>query len=189
MAADGVRIPLDVHRWCGDVDDVEWSLLDALDDPVLDVGCGPGRIVAALRAAGRDALGIDTSVSAVRATIARGAHALLASVFAPLPREGRWGAVVLLDGNIGIGGDPALLLARARVLLRPGGLALVEVDPPGVPTERLTVQLTGRRGYGPAFAWARVGADAAPRLAAAAGLRSRGVEVHGDRWFAVAERL
>ena len=46
----------------------------------------------------------------------RGAPALCRSVFDPLPAEGRWAAVLALDGNIGIGGDPVAFLDRMRHL-------------------------------------------------------------------------
>ena len=50
-----------------------------------------------------------------------GGPALRRSVFDPLPGEGRWGTALLLDGNIGIGGDPRALLAPDwRELRRPG---------------------------------------------------------------------
>ena len=101
------------------------------------------------------ALGVDSSPRAVAEARARGAIALCRSVFDPLPGEGRWGSVVLLDGNVGIGGDPVALLARARRLMAPGGVALVEVEPPGRPSQRLRVRLEtggvqarGSRGRG-----------------------------------------
>ena len=81
--------------------------------PVLDIGCGPGRHVAALQAAGHRGLGIDLSPVAVRIARGRGADASCGSVFEHVPGAGSWGTALLLDGNIGIGGEPAALLARA----------------------------------------------------------------------------
>ena len=49
------------------------------------------------------------------------------SVFDRLPGERRWGTVLLLDGNIGIGGDPVRLLRRCADLVRPRGQVLAEV--------------------------------------------------------------
>jgi SAM-dependent methyltransferase len=187
VAASGDRIPLTVDRWRADVDAVEWALLDALPDPVLDIGCGPGRIAAALAAVGRLSLGIDTASAAVAEAAARGATVLRRSVFAPMPGEGRWGAAVLLDGNIGIGGDPVALLRRVETLLRPGGIALVEVAAPGEPTERLAVRIeSGDRRTSPWFPWARVAADRFDAVATDAGLRYEGCAEAGDRWFATA---
>jgi SAM-dependent methyltransferase len=184
--ADGDVIDLDVARWHDDADADEVELLARVPDPVLDIGCGPGRAVAALAARGRLALGIDREPRAVAAALERGATALERSVFDPLPGEGRWGAALLLDGNIGIGGDPVRLLARVHDLLAPGGCLLAEVLAPHVASEPVTVRVEVGRGQapGPWFRWARVSARDAARLIHRAGLRCTGAErVAGDRWF------
>ena len=41
-------------------------------------------------------------------------------VFARVPGEGRWVRMLVADGNVGIGGDPAMLLARTARLLSVG---------------------------------------------------------------------
>src|SRR5277367_1650881 len=71
--ADGRDLPLAIARWCSEPDAADLALLDRCADPTLDVGCGPGRLVAALSAAGRQALGVDVAAAAVR--LARGAGA------------------------------------------------------------------------------------------------------------------
>ena len=181
----GTTIDLRVDRWWGRCDVVEEALLAGLPDPILDVGCGPGRVAAALVAGGRPALGIDTSPVAVAEARRRGAPVLRRSVFDPLPGEGRWGAVLLLDGNVGIGGDPVALLARAARLARPGGAVAVEVEPPGRPSTALTVRIEAPDTLpGPWFPWARVSADGIAAVAAAAGLAVAGLDAAGGRWFA-----
>jgi len=181
----GTRIDLPVHRWRGGCATGEAALLAGLPDPVLDVGCGPGRLVAALAAAARPALGIDTSPIAVAEARRRGAPVLRRSVFERLPGEGRWGAVLLLDGNVGIGGDAVALLARAARLLRAGGTVLAEVEAPGRPSEALTVRIEAAGGAaGPWFPWATVGADGVAAVARAAGLSLAALEQWDDRWFA-----
>lgn len=189
VAACGRRVDLDLDRWRGVAGDDEVEVLAGVPDPVLDVGCGPGRIVAALAAAGRPCLGIDTVPAAVDEATRRGAAALCRSVFDPLPGEGRWGSVVLIDGNIGIGGHPAALLRRARSLLRSGGCVVAELGPPGSPTERLAVRVERRsRPCGPWFPWATVAADRFAALASSAGLAPGPVTAAGGRWFAAASR-
>jgi hypothetical protein len=131
---------------------------------------------------------VDVSQTAVAETRRRGAVALGRSVFAPLPGERRWASVVLFDGNIGIGGDPVALLARVADLLAAGGTALVEVDPPGTTTQRLTVRIEHAGHVSPWFPWARVSVDDIAAHLVAAGLAPLGVERHGDRWFARAAR-
>ncbi|MFJ5774533.1 class I SAM-dependent methyltransferase [Streptomyces sp. NPDC093094] len=163
--ADGWLLPLEVERWCARADTVDLEVLDRCAGAVLDVGCGPGRLVAELAARGRTALGIDVSEAAVEHTVLLGGQALRRSVFDPLPGEGRWDTVLLMDGNIGIGGDPAALLERAAVLLRPGGLLLVETAVVDV-DERVHVRITDARdSAGAPFPWARLGTPALLRYA------------------------
>ena len=108
--------------------------------------------------------------AAVDQTRLRGASALVRDVNDRLPGEGRWGTVLLADGNIGIGGDPLALLQRCRELLRPGAVALVETSADPQEDRRTTVTLhgpSGRRSH--AVPWAVVGAQALVELAARAG--------------------
>ncbi|MGW0212687.1 class I SAM-dependent methyltransferase, partial [Streptomyces sp. NPDC003233] len=146
---DGWLLPLEVERWCGRADQVDREVLDRCEGAVLDVGCGPGRLVAELAARGRTVLGIDVSEAAVAHTIEFGGQALRRSVFEPLPGEGRWDTVLLMDGNIGIGGEPSALLVRVAALLRPGGLLIAETVP-GHVDERSRVQVVDTVGGGTA---------------------------------------
>ena len=120
---DGRLLTLDVARWLGAADAADRTVLDRCRGPVLDVGCGPGRLVRELNARGMAALGVDIAETAVALTRGAGFPALLRSVFADLPGEGRWPTVLLIDGNIGIGGDPYRLLARIGRLLANDGPA------------------------------------------------------------------
>ncbi|WP_163553310.1 class I SAM-dependent methyltransferase [Candidatus Frankia alpina] len=193
---DGRRIPLPVDRWRGTpataaglglglgigsgmssaqagtaLSAGDLSLLGHCAGPTLDVGCGPGRLVAALAARGIPALGIDVAPLAVRLTRQTGAVALRRDVFGRVPAEGRWAALLLADGNIGIGGDPVRLLRRARQLLAPTGHALVEVDPPGAPAGSVRLRLEDAAGrVSKPFAWCLVGVDQLAAVAPAAGL-------------------
>ncbi|TDT35289.1 methyltransferase family protein [Streptomyces sp. BK208] len=182
---DGWLLPLDVERWCARADAVDLEVLDRCEGAVLDVGCGPGRLVAELAARGRTALGIDVSEAAVTRTVRAGGRSLRRSVFEPLPGEGRWDTVLLMDGNVGIGGDPRALLTRVAALLAPGGLLIAETAPVEV-DERAHVQVvdvTGGRAAGGAFPWARVGTGALLRRAGAAGWRGAAQWTSGERRF------
>jgi SAM-dependent methyltransferase len=127
--ADGRIVTLDVGRWLAPADAIDMDTLDRAVGPVLDVGCGPGRIVGGLAARGCLVLGIDIAATAVAMTRARGLNALRRDVFGHLPGRGRWATVVLLDGNIGIGGNPMALLRRVHSLLAPHGRVIVEANP------------------------------------------------------------
>ncbi|MDX2676397.1 class I SAM-dependent methyltransferase [Streptomyces soliscabiei] len=165
----GELLPLDVERWCAAADAVDLAVLRRCTGPVMDVGCGPGRLVAELAARGMPALGVDLSPAAVSRTRRRGGSAVRRSVFARLPREGRWTTLLLMDGNIGIGGDPVALLTRLHRLAAPGGRLLAEAAPDDV-DERLTVRVEDGHGrHGRPFPWARVGVTALLRASDAAG--------------------
>ncbi|MGP2440440.1 methyltransferase domain-containing protein [Streptomyces sp. JW3] len=182
--ADGWLLPLEVERWCAEADAADLEVLRRCEGAVLDVGCGPGRLVAALSAQGRRALGIDVSGAAVARTVRGGGRALRRDVFGPLPGEGRWGTVLLLDGNVGIGGDPAALLARTSRLLAPGGLLIAETVPHPDVDERVRVRVTDARGAaGRPFPWARLGTPALLRYADRADWRAEGQWPAGGRTF------
>lgn len=173
---DGEVWELPVPRWSADAGPGDQRLLVRCSGATLDVGCGPGRMAAALSGRGVRALGVDVSPSAVAMARSRGATALNRDIFS-LGGGRRWQHILLVDGNVGIGGDPVRLLWRCRDLLRPGGTVLVDVAPPGHGLQVTTARLVGATGPGAWFAWAVLGSDALEVVAAAAGLRV------ADAWF------
>lgn len=165
--SDGWLLLLELERWCAAADAADLEVLRRCEGAVLDVGCGPGRLVAALGARGRRVLGIDVSEAAVARTVALGGQALRRSVFESVPGEGRWGTALLIDGNVGIGGDPPALLDRMSQLLAPGGLLIAETVTDSDIDERVQVRVTDARGAtGNPFPWARLGSPALLRHAA-----------------------
>ena len=187
LLAHGDEVELHLDRWRAEADADDLAVLTSLREPVLDIGCGPGRIVAALHRRGRVVLGIDLAPSAVREAVARGGSVLCRSVFDPLPREGGWSSALLLDGNIGIGGDPAALLDRVHALLRPGGEVVAELDPAGG-TRLLHACLVVDGEAEHRFPWATVGLGAWDHLAAGAGFSGMRIERVGRRCFGRAVR-
>jgi SAM-dependent methyltransferase len=186
---DGRRDLLPVRRWHGPPEPAIESVAARCTGPTIDLGCGPGRLTRALAQRGLVALGVDISAEAVRLTQGRGVVALRRDVFEPLPGEGRWAHALLIDGNIGIGGDPVRLLRRCGALIAADGSLVVEVEPPGTGLwQGQAYVLSGSSGErqlrGPAFRWARVGAEAVTRAADAAGLRVADRFRLGPRWFA-----
>ena len=187
--ADGRLEPLPIDRWLADADAVDEQILAGVEAPVLDLGCGPGRHLAALRAAGKRGLGVDLSPVAVEIARGRGADAINGSLWSQVPRAGTWRTVLLLDGNIGIGGAPILLLRRAGELLAGAGAIVVEVDPRGAPTRRVRVRLEAPGVVSEWFRWARVGVDGVADVARCAGLGVAEVQTLAGRTFVTLGRL
>lgn len=164
-------VVLDVAEWRAPASAVDVAVFAGLSSPLLDVGCGPGRMVRAAEAHGLAALGIDVSADAAALAAADGTPVLRRSVFDRLPLEGQWRSILLMDGNIGIGGDPAALLARCAHLLAEDGRIVVEVD--ADPDLHVFDHYTAVAEDGTAsapFPWARVGATALARIAVETGL-------------------
>lgn len=179
---------LPVQEWVREPDAVDLALLRHCVGSTLDVGCGPGRMAATLAADGRTVLGVDVVHEAVEQTRRRGADALLADVFAAIPGEGTWDTVLLADGNIGIGGDPAALLTRAAELASPDGRVVVELAPRGVKAHTTWAHLVGDEIRSRPFRWAVLGLDDIAAVAEEAGLRVLERLALGGRWAAVLVR-
>jgi SAM-dependent methyltransferase len=192
MASEsGERRAVPLARWVGDTRATpadrraDSAMLDGCMGATLDLGCGPGRLTAELTVRGVNALGVDTSETAVAMTIRRGALAVNRNIFDPLPLVGHWAHVLLADGNIGIDGDPLRVLRRAASLLAQGGVVIAEVEPPaaahGIRVGKMRWETDVLKGHW--FSWATVGLEVVPSIAADAGLRvARTVEV-GHRCF------
>lgn len=184
---DGQVRPLPAHRWLGErgSDEVfDEAVTQMCAGPTIELGCGPGRLVARLIRRGIPALGIDRSATAIRLAGRGGAPALLGDVFEPLPGTGSWQTVLLVDGNVGLGGDPRRILGRAAELLGRGGRCIVEFDTEVVGVCLRWVRLELGDDVGPWFRWASVGADSAATLAAQVGLTLTGARLIGGRAIA-----
>lgn len=180
--------PLPVAEWTRPVDAADRALLAECRGETLDIGCGPGRMTRALAERGHAVLGIDVVPEAIRLSRERGALAILRNVFDSVPGEGRWSTALLADGNIGIGGDPHVLLARVSALLAPGGRVVVDLAAPGTGIRTRAVRLETAKLRSRTFPWSVVGADAIGALAVSAGLSVLALNSYGDRWFAVLDK-
>lgn len=176
-ASDGVTSLIDVARFTASADDVDLSIVERGEGPVIDLGCGPGRMVRAAIDLGRRAIGIDVSASAVALARSQGLPVLQASLFDPLPGEGMWGQALLLDGNLGIGGDVPSLVRRAIELVHDDGTLVVEAHPVARHSRRFQAVLVDEHGgTSETFPWAEMGCD--PLVAA---VRDAGLIVR-DQW-------
>ena len=190
LGHDGSEERLHVDRWASRASDADHALIiDHCSGPTIDLGCGPGRLVRALRERGLDSLGIDNSAEAVRLAQARDIPVLHGDVFGRLPREGRWAHALLADGNVGIGGRPFALLRRVWAMLAAGGVLHVELDGPGVGIVHTSRQLRVDGRLGRRFAWAVVGIDAITDLAQRAGFAHTDSLVHGGRHVAMLTKV
>jgi SAM-dependent methyltransferase len=177
---------LPVHEWRREPDRSDVALLAHCAGNTVDLGCGPGRLTAALGALGHVVLGVDVVGEAVHQTVARGAAALRRDVFDRLPGEGRWDTALLADGNVGIGGDPVALLRRAGELVAADGRVVVELAPPGVRRWSGWAALHCAALRSAPFRWATVGCDDIHDVALDAGFVRLEVHPVGEaRWCAV----
>lgn len=183
-ADDGSTLPMNLERWLAETSDTDEWLLERAVGPVLDVGCGPGRHVAALSHRGVMAMGVDASPHAVDIAVSRGVPVLRRSIFDPLPGTGRWGTLLILDGSIGIGGDPAALLRRGSQLLRRGGQVLAEIGEPGSPGRVVNARLESSGQASAWFPWALVNLETLQAAAGSCGLQVHETWCREDRWFA-----
>ncbi|MBX0299740.1 class I SAM-dependent methyltransferase [Cryobacterium sp. 1639] len=177
--------PMDTGRWSADADATDLELLADALGPVLDIGCGPGRMIRAAMDLGLSAAGVDVSPAAVRIATAAGLTVFNQSVFETVPLEGGWGTALLLDGNIGIGGDPGALLERCAQLLSADGAVIVEVSQDAEKDhayEGTIEDAQGRRSD--VFPWAEIGIVALRERAELCGLRVAQDWSRDGRWFA-----
>ncbi|MEJ8278895.1 class I SAM-dependent methyltransferase [Pseudonocardia spirodelae] len=182
LCDDGTEVALDVDRWSDPAGGCDDWLLRHCTGPTLDLGCGPGRLLVALAARGVAALGVDGSAVSRTHCRRRGVSMIHADLYGPLPGEHSWSHVLLADGNIGIGGDPAALLARAARLLVAGGTVLVEADPRPEHAWRGTARVVCGARAGEPLPWAVQGAVPLAVTAGRAGLRVTDVHL-GTRVF------
>jgi SAM-dependent methyltransferase len=115
--------------------------------PVLDLGAGAGRASLYLQERGLAVTAVDSSPGAVEVCRLRGVRdARLADLNAP-PTDRRWAAVLLLCGNLGLGGDwdgcRALLARLARSCVAGARLIGDSVEPGTTPDVRLRIRYRG----------------------------------------------
>ena len=183
VSEDGSRRQLPLRRWLRSVPEEEEMLLDRVVSPALDVGCGAGRHLEALHQRGIEATGVEVSRYAVAIARERAASVIHGSVF-DVPGDPCWNTALLLDGNIGIGGEPERLLTKIAELLLPGGRILVELEPPDVESRTLNIRLEGPGDISEWFPWAWVSINAIDSVAGGTGLTAVDRWSVDGRWFA-----
>jgi SAM-dependent methyltransferase len=150
---------------------------------ILDVGAAYGYFVKAARAAGWQATGVELApeVASEAARIARAE--ILAGDFLTVPLEPGFDVITLFDVIEHVR-DPLAWLVRARELLAPGGLLVVETGDAASAWARLL----GRRWYfldPPQHLWYFTGASL-EALLARAGFRTPPRRWRSGRWVSLA---
>jgi SAM-dependent methyltransferase len=137
-------------------DDVRlWDRLAAdSDGPVLELGCGTGRVLLPLLAQGQPVEGLDNSADMLARCRARGKEFGLAPVLhqadmTDYAMDRRFGLIFCAAGTFTLLADPGAMeaaLERARTHLATGGLLALAMDASGSRTETAVVVRDLRRG-------------------------------------------
>ena len=184
IAGSVAGLDLDFDKWNADADEVDRSLLRHARGPVLDIGCGPGRMVRAAGELGLMALGLDVSPDVVELARRGGMAVALGSVFDRVPAEGTWRTALLIDGNVGIGGDVAALLSRCGEIVAESATLIVEVHPDDDRDHSYNATLVDAEGsQSAAFPWAEVGLTRLREVAQASGFAVDSAFTAGGRRF------
>jgi RimJ/RimL family protein N-acetyltransferase/SAM-dependent methyltransferase len=123
----------------------ERDLLEAVTQgPVLDLGAGAGRVSLWLQDRGLDVTAVDSSPGAVAVCRARGVHDARIGDLNEPPDDKRWQTILLLCGNLGLGGSRdgtrALLTRLAQIAAKDAVLIGDTVDPNGPPEIGLRIR-------------------------------------------------
>lgn len=118
------------HWWFLGSDDMVISLLKTYlpkkrGMKILDLGCGPGRLLDSLRQFGK-VTGVDVEARAIKYCKERGHNDVVLADAARLPfRDGTYGAVVIVDLLYHKRAEEQKVLAEAFRVLKKGGIILV----------------------------------------------------------------
>jgi SAM-dependent methyltransferase len=199
IVSEGVEEPLDLAFYLSDrVRSVEAKALSHAVGRILDIGCGAGRVMAYLQALGHDVVGIDIDAKLVELCRKRGLTRVSVSSYEQLTDVGTFETLLLMDRNIGMGGNTEGLLKLFELchdLCCPQGLLIfdsVEVPPeyanptPGVSEKRLRYKYGASEG--PEFGWIHINDMNAKRILADAGWTARQVYREGGEYSVVASR-
>jgi SAM-dependent methyltransferase len=185
----GRRLTHNLAAYFAPVTAQERALLDLVQGPVLDIGCGPARHARLLQGRGLTAIGLDRSLMALGLARLLGlrhwVHADVRSGLLPPAHT-----ALLLDGNLGLAGTPAAagqLLHRLAAACGPGGQLLLSGRAPRNGGLRpMVVRDEYRDRVGPWGRWLQASLPAVLHLAYPAGWRLQYAATAGaDYWAAL----
>jgi SAM-dependent methyltransferase len=115
------RSPEFIDRWS--------AAIGTLDDKiVIDVGCGPGNLLASLGGKPKTLIGLDISHGALQVAQTLGYQTILADV-QDIPLVSECADVVMLNAVMHHSDDAEKVLREAARLVRPGGILVTDMDP------------------------------------------------------------
>jgi SAM-dependent methyltransferase len=179
---DGPSVPAYHPEWFFR-DEPEWSwwerqlVAEVTAGPVLDLGAGAGRVALHLQGRGLAVTAVDASPGAVEVCRRRGVHDVRLGDLADPPVDRRWQAILLLCGNLGLGGSwegNRRLLRRLAAISAPGAV-LVGDSVDGGPRPEIRLRIRHGQLVGEWWSQRNVAADEVPALVRDTGW---GVERH-----------
>ena len=178
--------PLPMRRWAGLADASDEAVLAHCRGPVLDVGCGPGRMSGAPGGARRARCSASTSSPRRSPRPGRAGPArctVTCSTRCPVTAPGP--ACCSPTATSASAATRSGCCAGCVVCSPPtaGSSSTSHCPAPGTRAHMLELECGGRRSA--PFPWTVAGHRVPPGVAAAAGLRVDAVHDHDGRWFAV----
>lgn len=133
-------------------DEWDWWERELLEQvttgPVLDLGAGAGRVALWLQERGLDVVAVEASPLAAGVCRARGVRDVRLADLNNPPNDQAWAAILLLCGNLGLGGSyegVRQLLRRLADVSAPGAVLVGDtVDPAGPGDVRLRIRYRGQ---------------------------------------------
>lgn len=110
-----------IDRWRGAIG--SWD-----NKVVIDIGCGPGNVFAALGGHPRQLIGVDVSFAGLKMAAQLGYEPLLADAQA-LPLRSAIADIVVLNATLHHCNDMTAVLQEAARLVKPGGILVCDHDP------------------------------------------------------------